>query len=276
MPVDTLATALGHPQLVPIPAFADNYIWALLSPDGQSCAVVDPGDADTVRRWLAGGSITLRAILVTHHHADHTAGIAALKGSGARVIGPRHEAIANLDEVVGHGDQVVLEDIDCRLDVLEVPGHTTGHIAFHGELDGQPVVFCGDTLFSAGCGRLFEGTAEQMYNSLQKLAALPDQTLVCCAHEYTLGNLRFAATVEPLNPDIRRHAQWAQGRRDAGLPTLPSDLAREKRINPFLRTAAPAVIASVAAQGDGTVSDSDTQDGVATFAALRRWKDNFR
>ncbi|MFP5383628.1 MAG: hydroxyacylglutathione hydrolase [Gammaproteobacteria bacterium] len=273
MPVDTLATALDHPRLVPIPAFADNYIWAVPSIDGSSCAVIDPGDADAVRRWLADRSTTLRAILITHHHADHTGGVAALKAPGVRVIGPRHEAIANLDEAVGDGDHLALEGIDCALEVLEVPGHTTGHIAFHGQLDGQPVLFCGDTLFSAGCGRLFEGTAAQMNGSLAQLAALPARTLVCCAHEYTLGNLRFAAAVEPLNPDIRRHEQWAQGRRAAGLPTLPSDLAREKRINPFLRTAVPAVIAAAAARAqDGSAMDG----GAATFAALRGWKDNFR
>lgn len=270
MSVDTLARPLQHPRVTGLPAFTDNYIWAIRAHDGPDCAVVDPGDAAVVRRWLGEQGLRLRWILVTHHHFDHTGGIAALKDEGVTVIGPRHEQIPQRDVAVGDGDALVLPGLDLTLQVLDIPGHTAGHVGFHGLLDHQPVLFCGDTLFSAGCGRLFEGSAAELHDSLQRLARLPPATLVFCTHEYTLGNLRFAAAVEPGNADISRHADWARACRAEGRPTVPSDLAREARINPFLRTGVPAVQAAACAHA-GTKTDVDA----GVFALLRRWKDEF-
>lgn len=271
MSVDTLLEARLPGRLAMIPAFNDNYIWAIRSPDGGAALVVDPGDAAAVRRWLGETGCRLCAVLVTHHHFDHTGGLAGLCDDGMPVFGPRHENIAGVNRPVGDGAQVDLPALGLSLRVLEVPGHTAGHIAFTGDLDGQPLLFCGDTLFSAGCGRLFEGTPAEMHASLARLAALPADSLVCCAHEYTLGNLRFAAAVEPGNEAIARFTAWARARRDAGLPTLPGTLARELQVNPFLRTGCAEVRAAVAAH-EGVPLD----DGAATFAALRRWKDGFR
>jgi len=271
MHTDTLTAVIDHPRLQPVPAFADNYIWTLRAADGRRCLVVDPGDATPVLAWLERERLELAAILVTHHHVDHVGGIRALKQPGVPVYGPRHETIPGLDHPLGDGDQVQIDGFDTGFRVLDVPGHTTGHIAFLGQLDARPLLFCGDTLFSGGCGRLFEGTAEELHASLQRLAALPDNTLVCCTHEYTLGNLRFAAAVEPGNGDIATCAAWARRQRDAGRPTLPGDLARERRINPFLRVERASVQESVT-RHDGQAPDSV----VATFAALRRWKDAFR
>ncbi len=270
MNVDTPITALSHPRLAAIPAFMDNYIWALCDASGSQCLVVDPGDPVAVTHWLQQHNVTLRAILVTHHHLDHIGGVAALRAPGVPVFGPRHEAIHHIDYPVGDGDRVLLPELDIALEVFDVPGHTAGHIAFHGQIDRQPLLFCGDTLFSAGCGRLFEGRPEEMHASLQRLACLPATTLVCCAHEYTLGNLRFAAAVEPDNPTIAAVTAWARGRRTAGLPTLPSNLARELGINPFLRTGCRAVIAAAERYAEQPLADA-----TATFAALRRWKDGF-
>ncbi len=271
MSVDTLLETRLPARLAMIPAFTDNYIWAIRSPDGRAALVVDPGDAGAVRRWLAESGCRLCAVLVTHHHFDHTGGLAELRGDGITVFGPRHEHIAGIDRPVGDGDRVELPALGLSLRVIDVPGHTAGHIAFAGDMDGQPLLFCGDTLFSAGCGRLFEGSPEEMHASLARLAALPADSLVCCAHEYTLGNLRFAAAVEPGNDDIARCTAWARARREAGLPTLPGTLARELRVNPFLRTGCAEVRAAVAAHAGAPLDD-----GAATFAALRRWKDGFR
>lgn len=271
MSVDTLANALTHPRLTAIPAFADNVIWAVTDAARRHCLLVDPGDAGPVRDWLTREGLALAAILVTHHHGDHTGGIAALRGPGVAVYGPRAEPIAGVDHPVGEGSTVDVPSLALQFTVLDVPGHTAGHVAYHGVVDGTPLLFCGDTLFSAGCGRLFEGSAAQLHDSLSRLAALPPDTLVCCAHEYTLGNLRFAAAVEPDNPDVARMTAWATARRARGLPTLPGDLARERRVNPFLRTGEPAVAAAIARHA-GQVPESDA----AAFGVLRRWKDGFR
>jgi hydroxyacylglutathione hydrolase len=252
-------------DIIPLPAFRDNYIWLLRS--GQDAAVVDPGDAAVVEAYLAAHGLRLRAVLVTHHHADHVGGVEALRARHAvPVFGPRKESIAGVDHPLGEGDRVRLPGLDASFQVLDVPGHTPGHIAYLGE----GLLFCGDTLFSAGCGRLLGGTAAQLYASLQRLAALPEATVVYCTHEYTLANLEFARAAEPDNPAREAHAQWCEARRAAQYPTLPSSIGVEKRINPFLRTDQAAVRRSVEAnEAPGSASDADY------FAALRRWKDRF-
>ena len=256
-------------HLIPIPAFSDNYIWALH--DGSRALVVDPGESEGVSRWLAQQGLQLDTILITHHHADHTGGVAALReATGAHVIGPTHEPMPEPLQRVGAGDAV--EVLGLRFEVIEVPGHTAGHIAYHTpEMDGHPLLFCGDTLFSGGCGRLFEGTPAQMLDSLTRLAALPDDTRVCCTHEYTLSNLRFAQAVEPGNTVLADYAARCQTLRAQNFPTLPSSIGLEKQINPFLRTREAAVAQSALAHEPGSANDA-----VAVFATLREWKNVFR
>ncbi|MGE0350273.1 hydroxyacylglutathione hydrolase [Hydrogenophaga sp.] len=256
-------------QLIPIPAFSDNYIWALH--DGRRAAVVDPGEADGVAHWLKQQGLQLDTILITHHHPDHTGGVAALReATGARVIGPAHEPMPEPLRRVGAGDTV--EVLGLHFEVMEVPGHTAGHIAYHTpDMDGRPLLFCGDTLFSGGCGRLFEGTPAQMLDSLTRLAALPDDTRVCCTHEYTLSNLKFALAVEPGNAALVDYATRCQALRAQNFPTLPSSIGLEKKINPFLRTREVAVAQSALAREPGSANDA-----VAVFATLREWKNVFR
>lgn len=250
-------------RLLAVPAFVDNYIWLLADRDGNALAV-DPGDAAPVRAALRREHLRLRAILLTHHHADHTGGVADLLGDGTvPVYAPDDERIA-ADHRVGDGAVVALSAPAARFEVLAVPGHTRSHVAYVGE----GFLFCGDTLFSLGCGRLFEGSAEQMLASLDRLAALPDTTQVCCGHEYTLANGAFARTIEPGNADLAARLDQARRLRDGGHPTLPIDLASEKRCNPFLRVDAPAVASAL----DGDARCSRT----ARFATLRARKDGFR
>lgn len=258
-------------NLLALPAFADNYIWMVH--DDARAFVVDPGDAAPVAEALARRGLQLAGILVTHHHPDHVGGVNALRpllaASGGRVFGPARERIPEPFVPLAGGDTVEL--LGLRFGVLDVPGHTAGHIAFVQQgAAGAPLLFCGDTLFSAGCGRLFEGTPAQMAASLAALAALPDDTQVCCTHEYTLSNLRFAAAVEPANDDIAAHARHCEALRAAGEPTLPSTLALERRINPFLRCHLPKV--AQAARREGAAND----EPVAVLAALREWKNRFR
>ena len=221
--------------ITPIAAFQDNYIWALCQPDNDLCIVVDPGDAKPVQAFLQQHNKQLAAMLITHHHQDHTGGIAALRQDwpNARVIGPAAEQdkIADLTELVSHNDIITIDNMQLTFTVISVPGHTLGHIAFYS----APVLFCGDTLFSAGCGRLFEGSPKQMLNSLTILAALPDNTQVYCTHEYTLSNLAFAAYAEPDNIAITDYSAKCAKLRQQQQPTLPSTLGIEKQINPFLR-----------------------------------------
>lgn len=254
-------------KLIPIPAFNDNYIWMLH--DERRALVVDPGDAQPVLAVLARHGLTLESILVTHHHGDHTGGVDALRqGTGAQVYGPAAERMPEPLQRLGDGD--IITALGLRFEVLLVPGHTAGHIAYWGQPpDADPLLFCGDTLFSAGCGRLFEGTPGQMLASLTRLAALPDATRVCCAHEYTLGSLRFALAVEPDNTDLLAYQAHARTLRQQLLPTLPSTIGLEKAVNPFLRTHLPKVAHAV------QQIDPNADDPVAVFAALRTWKDKF-
>ena len=255
-------------KLIPLPAFSDNYIWLLH--DGRQALVVDPGDAQPVLQALQRSSLQLRTILVTHHHPDHTGGVAALRqATGAQVFGPAREAMPEPLTRVGEGEQ--LQALGLNFKVIDVPGHTAGHIAYYcADMDGAPLLFCGDTLFSGGCGRLFEGSPAQMLASLDRLSALPDSTRVCCAHEYTMSNLKFAAAVEPDNQALERYSASARQLRAEQQPTLPSTLLLERQINPFLRSRQVAVIQ--AAQG----FDATANDEVGIFAALRQWKNQFQ
>lgn len=251
-------------ELQSLPAFTDNYIWMVH--DGREAAVVDPGDAEVVRRALAAQGLVLRAILVTHHHPDHTGGVQGLRDLlQGPVYAPAREATPEPRVPVTPNSR--LEVLGLPVQVLDVPGHTAGHVAYVMEPPGQsPLLFCGDTLFSGGCGRLFEGTPAQMHASLQALSALPTDTRVCCAHEYTLSNLRFASLVEPGNADLQAYQRQCAAWRAQGRPTLPSTVEIERRINPFLRCHLPEVRASARAQG------AAGDDPVAVLAALREWK----
>jgi hydroxyacylglutathione hydrolase len=256
-------------NLLPIPAFSDNYIW-MLHAAGQAL-VVDPGDAQPVLAMLQQQGLQLQGILVTHHHADHVGGVAQLRqATGAPAWGPAYEALPDGVQRVQGGDTV--QALGGPWQVIDVPGHTSGHIAFYSTAaQAQPVLFCGDTLFSGGCGRLFEGTPQQMQQSLDRLAALPDDTLVCCAHEYTVSNLRFAQAVEPDNKALSRYMQQCMSLREAGHPTLPSRLETERAINPFLRTR-QAAVAAAAVDFDAQVQP---QDPASVLAGLRQWKNVF-
>ncbi|MFA5938507.1 MAG: hydroxyacylglutathione hydrolase [Sinimarinibacterium sp.] len=260
-------------QLHAIPAFADNYLWTLV--EGERAVVVDPGDAAPVERFLDEQGLRLDAILITHHHPDHIGGLPRLLSRWpVPVYGPAAESgrIRALTVLLGDRDRV--EVLGRRFEVISVPGHTLGHIAYYTPAaapDTSGVLLCGDTLFSAGCGRLFEGTPEQMHASLARLSALPDNTLVYCTHEYTLANLAFAQTAEPGNADVAAHLARVRELRAQERPSVPTTLAQERRINPFLRTAEPAVRAAAEAWSGDVLGDT-----VAVFASLRRWKDGFR
>jgi hydroxyacylglutathione hydrolase len=262
-------------KLVALPAFTDNYIWMLH--DDRQAIVVDPGDAAPVQSALDANGLALAAILVTHHHPDHVGGVDALRPRlQGPVYAPAHEVIPQPNVPLNEGDRI--EVLGIHFEIFDVPGHTAGHIAYvERPRDGVPsaagpgpVLFCGDTLFSAGCGRLFEGTPAQMHASLARLAALPGGTQVCCTHEYTESNLRFAAAVEPANEAVIDHARACRALRTRGLPTLPSTIARERAINPFLRCTEPDVIRAARAQG------AANDGAVEVFAALREWKNRFR
>lgn len=253
-------------DITPISAFDDNYIWLLSAGNHAGCAVVDPGDDDPVHEALAARGLRLDAILITHKHGDHVGGIAGLKAHwpDAVVYGPAGEPIAGLDQRLSDGDEVDLGPLG-EYRVLDVPGHTEGHIAYLA--DG--VLFCGDTVFAGGCGRVFSGSFEQLSDSLARIAGLPPQTRLYCAHEYTLDNLGFARWVEPHNPDLDAREAQDRAARQRGEPTLPSTLAMELATNPFLRQDQPSVV-SAAEQWAG----EPLAGRHAVFRAIRRWKDS--
>jgi hydroxyacylglutathione hydrolase len=252
--------------LQPLPAFTDNYIWTLRESPAGAPIVVDPGDAAPVLAMADATGVAPAALLLTHHHPDHVGGAAELlrRWPSLPVFAPVDDRIEAPCQRVRDGDTV--EAGPWRFEVLAVPGHTLSHIAFHG----HGLLFCGDTLFSLGCGRLFEGTPGQMLASLDRLAALPPPTRVCCGHEYTLANAAFAAAIEPGNAALHRRTAEARALRDRDAPTLPALLADELAANPFLRVDAPAVRAAVAARLGRMPADR-----VETFAELRQWKDGF-
>lgn len=253
-------------NVFPICAFKDNYIWIVH--DQHSALIIDPGDATPVLVWLRQQRLQPIAILCTHHHHDHTGGIPSLMQEFAiPVYGPANEKIPGLTHPLSQGDTLNFPELSLKLDVLDIPGHTAGHIAYYG----QDCLFCGDTLFACGCGRIFEGSAQQMFDSLQKLARLPDETLVYCAHEYTLTNVRFARTIDPDNLELIKLESVMEKKREQNIPTLPSSLAVEKATNPFLRCDQPAIIQS-ASQYAGRQLDNP----VSVFATIRDWKNNFR
>ncbi|ODC02940.1 hydroxyacylglutathione hydrolase [Terasakiispira papahanaumokuakeensis] len=255
-------------KVTPLPAFNDNYIWLLQQPGSSRCWVVDPGQAEPVQRYLAQHELQLEGILLTHHHPDHIGGVKALASEGVTLVGCVHDVyrLPPLSQQVAEGSrfQVLGETVQ----VLEVPGHTLGHIAYLFADHQPPLLFCGDTLFSAGCGRLFEGTAEQMHTSLQRLCQLPGETQIYPAHEYTQANLRFAAQVEPDNDAMTARITQTEAQRNAQTPTLPVRLSEELTYNPFLRVSNPLIRQRLEQRAEMTLPEDSR-----AFAVLRAWKD---
>lgn len=254
-------------EVIPIPAFTDNYIWAIINTKNKQTAIVDPGDAAPVLSYLDNNALILNSILITHHHADHTHGIPALlENQTVPVYGPAQEPIPHCTQKLKEGDAVILDGMGVTFQVLDVPGHTRGHIAYYG----NEWLFCGDTLFAGGCGRLFEGSPAEMLHSLEKLAALPLDTAVYCAHEYTENNLRFASTVEPKNTKIQQRLQSVIAKRAKKQVTLPSTIGLEKQTNPFLRSTEPELIATISHKINRKMV---TQ--IEVFAETRSLKDRY-
>lgn len=252
---------------IPIPAYKDNYIWMLFNPENHAAVVVDPGEAAPVLEKLFREKIKLVGILITHHHWDHTNGVVGLlEHFKVPVYGPTQEAANVVTRPLKENDQVKIPEVNLDLKVLDIPGHTLGHLAYYN----NEFVFTGDTLFTGGCGRIFEGTADQLYDSLSKLAALPENTKVYCGHEYTEQNLKFAMAVEPTNHALKQRIQNVAVLRAKNLPTVPSTILEEKQTNPFLRCTASSIIEPVEKQAQAKLENS-----VAVFASLRKWKDSF-
>ena len=255
-------------QVTPVQAFTDNYIWLIHSPrDTRQVVAVDPGDAAPVFRALADKNLELSGILLTHHHRDHVGGVVdLLRPRSVPVFGPATESLPAEPARVKAGEQAVFEQLGLEFAVLDVPGHTSGHIAYWG----HGALFCGDTLFSAGCGRLFEGTAEQMLASLAQFASLPEETLVYCGHEYTMSNLKFALAVEPDNQESAKYYEECGRLRARNEATLPSSIRRERNVNPFLRCHRETVKQAAEARAGRELNP------VEVFAVVREWKDGFR
>ncbi|MCV2885130.1 hydroxyacylglutathione hydrolase [Aestuariibacter sp. AA17] len=253
-----------HCQVIPIPIFSDNYVWCIHNQ--QHCVVVDPGDAEPVITFIKHQNLTLAGVLITHHHWDHTDGLPELLNAypNVPVYGPNTPKAPLVSHTLKEDDVVDIDALNLTFSVVDVPGHTLDHIAYVSELG----LFCGDTLFSAGCGRLFEGTPEQMHASLNKLMALPDNTLVYCTHEYTLANLEFAQLVEPDNAQLRTYTEWAQSQRAKDIPTLPTTIEQQKKINPFVRVTEPSVISAAEERLSQKITKADQ-----VFAVVREWKD---
>jgi hydroxyacylglutathione hydrolase len=253
--------------ITPIPAFADNYIWMLQREGCSAVALVDPGEATRILRMVEEKQLRPFALLITHHHGDHVGGVRALleRFPHMKVYGPANEKIPGMTHPLREGDKIHLAELDAHFSVLDVPGHTAGHIAYYGE----GALFCGDTLFACGCGRLFEGTPEHMTQSLDKIASLPPQTLVYCAHEYTLSNIGFAQWVEPESVDLKLRDDVDMARQEKGIPTVPSTLDMELKTNPFLRYRVPTVKAAAE-----KFAKKKLNTDVEVFAAIRYWKDS--
>lgn len=255
-------------EFIPIKAFTDNYIWCVVNREQGICACVDPGDGQAVIDYVEQQQLTLTTLLITHHHFDHTGGIQALaKRYQTRVFGPGYENIAGITDPLSDGDHIHLPDFELSLSILHTPGHTLGHIVYYN----QALLFCGDTLFAAGCGRLFEGSPAQMYQSLQAIVALPGDVDIYCAHEYTQDNLRFALTVEPNNWQSQQRLKRVQALRKNDQPTLPSKMSDEISTNPFLRCHVPAVMAAAEQQANRKLTDP-----VDVFRVIRDWKNQFK
>ena len=262
-------------SILTVPAFEDNYLWIIHN--GTHAVVVDPGDATPILHALHHHKLILSAILLTHHHADHIGGVPALlekcsfshSAKPIPVYGPANDGISQVTQALHQGETVHVSELGLSLSVIDVPGHTLGHIAYFAP--DQHWLFCGDTLFAGGCGRLFEGTPTQMLASLDKLAALPDDTAVYCAHEYTLSNLRFAAAVEPDNQQLTQRIIIEQQKRDQGIATVPTQIGLEKQTNPFLRSRKASVINSLVQHQ----KIANANDEAANFSALREWKNHF-
>ncbi len=259
-------------RITPIPAFQDNYFWVLEDTAAKTAILVDPGDAEPVLKYFQQTDTRLIAILITHHHMDHIGGISSLvkQNPQVTVYGPLNESIPGVNVLLQEGDRVSVAGFSLNFNVIDVPGHTSGHIAYYTNEYSTPLLFCGDTLFAAGCGRLFEGTAEQMYRSLEKIAALPGNTRVFCAHEYTMSNIAFAKQVEPENKALIEFERNVKLMLSGGRPSLPSNIAQELAINPFLRSSQPAVIKAAEKYAGRSVYKP-----VDAFGIIRRWKDSF-
>jgi hydroxyacylglutathione hydrolase len=254
-------------EVIPLRAFSDNYIWTIR--DATHAIVVDPGDAKPVLAYLAAEKLTLAAIVITHHHADHIGGVKELiAGRDIPVYGPHDPRVPDATSRLADGESIILPHFGIRLDVMEVPGHTSSHIAYYGADDD--LLFCGDTLFAAGCGRLFEGTPAQMHASLGKFMRLPDCTRVYCTHEYTLSNIRFARAADPANSALIDWEARAKAMREVDVPTVPTTIGLERATNPFVRCNEPGVIATASQRAGKPLADA-----VSVLAAIREWKNGF-
>ncbi len=251
-------------EITPLSAFEDNYIWMVENRASACLVAVDPGDETPVLEWLERRGAELNAILITHHHYDHVGGIPELlqRFPGLPVYGPA--GVGGVTRPVSEGERIAIAGLGSDFTVLEVPGHTASHLAYYG----GDLLFCGDTLFAAGCGRVFDGTVEQLATSLQRIASLPAETQVYCSHEYTLDNLGFATWVEPQSAVLQARIEREQLKRQAGVPTLPTTLSLELETNPFLRTSEPGVRAAAERAAGRSLSSA-----VEVFSALRQWKD---